>query len=81
LRVYRSRDGGESWSGLAQGLPSDFFGGVYREGLAADSLEPAGIYFGTNNGKIFASADEGEEWSLLADNLPPVYSVATATLS
>jgi photosystem II stability/assembly factor-like uncharacterized protein len=82
LRVYRSRDAGQSWSELEQGLPSgDFFGGVYREGMATDSLAPAGIYFGTNNGKIFASDDEGEGWRLLADNLPPVYSVATAALS
>ncbi len=81
LRVFRSRDGGQSWSALEKGLPSgSFFGGVLREGMAADALDPAGIYFGTNNGKIFASDDEGEKWRLLADNLPPVYSVATATL-
>jgi photosystem II stability/assembly factor-like uncharacterized protein len=81
LRVFRSRDGGQSWSALDHGLPSgDFFGGVLREGMAVDALEPAGIYFGTNNGKIFASDDEGEGWRLLADNLPPVYSVTTATI-
>jgi photosystem II stability/assembly factor-like uncharacterized protein len=81
LRVYRSRDGGDTWQALDKGLPSgDFFGGIYREGLAADSLDPAGIYFGTNNGKIFVSDDEGDGWRLLADNLPPVYSVATAVL-
>jgi hypothetical protein len=63
-------------------LPSDdFYGGVYREGMAADALDPAGIYFGTNNGKVFNSDDEGESWRMLADNLPPVFSVSAAEIS
>jgi len=48
--------------------------------MATDSLDPAGIYFGTNTGKIFSSADEGDTWRLFADNLPPVYSVATGVI-
>jgi photosystem II stability/assembly factor-like uncharacterized protein len=81
LRVFRSRDAGNHWSALSGGLPEgDFFGGVYREGMAADSLAPAGLYFGTNTGKVFSSDDEGETWRLLADNLPPVYSVSAAAL-
>ncbi len=81
LRVFRSRDGGKSWQGLTQGLPQvNAFVGVYREGMAIDPLEPAGIYFGTNTGKIYASNNEGDSWHLLADNLPPVYSIATALL-
>jgi len=81
LRVYRSESGGKKWQALTKGLPrSDAFTGIYREGMATDSLDPAGIYFGANNGKIFASRDDGDSWSLLADNLPPVYSVATAVI-
>lgn len=81
LRVFRSRDAGTTWQALGIGLPQEnFFGGIYREGMAADALDPAGIYFGTNNGKIFSSSDEGDSWSLLADNLPPVYSVAATAL-
>ena len=65
LRVFRSRDGGETWSALEPGFAGgNFFGGIYREGMAADSLDPAGIYFGTNNGKIFPSDDEGETLAL-----------------
>ena len=48
--------------------------------MAMDALDPAGIYFGTNTGKIFNSDDEGDTWRLLADNLPPVYSVSTAII-
>jgi hypothetical protein len=48
--------------------------------MATDRRDPAGIYFGTNTGKIFASRNEGDSWELLADNLPPVFSVATAEI-
>jgi photosystem II stability/assembly factor-like uncharacterized protein len=81
LRVFRSRDGGKSWQALTKGLPQDnAFAGVLREGMAMDSLKPAGIYFGTNTGKIFASDDEGDSWRVLADNLPPLYSISTAVI-
>jgi photosystem II stability/assembly factor-like uncharacterized protein len=79
LQVYRSRDAGDTWEALGKGLPREnFFGGIYREGMASDAGDPAGIYFGTNNGKIFSSRDEGDSWTLLADNMPPVYSISTA---
>ena len=79
LRVFRSRTGGKSWEALSKGLPQEnAFMGIYREGMAIDSLNPAGLYFGTNTGKIFNSDDEGNTWRVLADNLPPVYSVSTA---
>jgi photosystem II stability/assembly factor-like uncharacterized protein len=82
LRVFRSRDSGKTWTALNRGLPDgEFFGGIYREGMASDAQEPAGIYFGTNNGKVFNSDDEGESWRLLADNLPPVFSVATGQIT
>jgi photosystem II stability/assembly factor-like uncharacterized protein len=81
LRVFRSRDGGTTWAALGRGLPEDFYGGIYREGMAADALDPAGIYFGSNTGKVFHSDDEGETWHLLADNLPPVFSVAAAEMA
>ena len=82
LRVFRSRDGGNSWVTLGNGLPAgDFYGGIYREGMAADALDPAGVYFGSNTGKVFHSDDEGESWRLLADDLPPVFSIATAEIA
>lgn len=79
LRVFRSRDKGATWSALTAGLPQEeVYCGVYREGMCVDKLNPAGIYFGTNTGKLYASDDEGESWRLTADNLPPIYSVSAA---
>ena len=37
--------------------------GVLRQAMATDRLEPAGVYFGTSSGSLFASADEGESWT------------------
>ena len=45
--------------------------------MAADRLEPAGVYFGTNTGSLFASGDEGESWSCVAQHLPTILSVET----
>jgi len=79
LRVFRSRNGGKSWRPLNKGLPKEkSFVGIYREGMAMDNRDPAGVYFGTNTGKVFASRDEGDAWYLLADHLPPVCSAAAA---
>lgn len=76
LRVFRTRDGGKNWQPLENGLPpADAFCSVLREGFASDSADPAGIYFGTNTGKLFASRDAGDSWRLVADNLPPISSV------
>jgi photosystem II stability/assembly factor-like uncharacterized protein len=79
LRVYRTRDAGASWQALAHGLPQDgAYETVLRDALAADTFNPAGVYFGTRSGKLFGSKDEGDSWSELLDGLPPVISVKAA---
>ncbi|HEX2034811.1 MAG TPA: sialidase family protein [Chloroflexota bacterium] len=79
--VWRSRDGGDVWTRQDGGLPQGgAFFGVLREGLAVDSLQPAGVYFGTNTGEIFGSSDEGDSWELIAGYLPPVLSVEVTVI-
>ncbi|MEO8381297.1 MAG: exo-alpha-sialidase [Acidobacteriota bacterium] len=79
LRVYRTRDAGGQWQPLGEGLPQhDAFETVLRDSLSVDSLDSAGVYFGTRSGKLFASADEGESWRTVADGLPPIVAVKTA---
>jgi hypothetical protein len=81
LRVYRTEDAGASWKPLAKGLPQKgAYETVLRDAMAADSLDPAGIYFGTRNGKLFGSADEGKSWQEMADGLPSVLCVKAAVV-
>ncbi|MBI1220260.1 MAG: exo-alpha-sialidase [Rhodobacteraceae bacterium] len=74
--VWRSRNGGESWEAMRDGLPgqSCFFT-VLRQAMATDRATPAGVYFGTNSGSVFASTDEGDHWEEIARHLPTVLSV------
>jgi hypothetical protein len=81
LRVFRTRDAGSTWEPLTEGLPqNDAFMGVYRDGLCCDRLDPAGVYFGTNTGQLYASANGGDSWTLITRNLPPITSVAAASI-
>jgi photosystem II stability/assembly factor-like uncharacterized protein len=77
--VWRTRDAGSTWQRLERGLPQEGAHlGVLREGLAIDSLDVPGLYFGTSTGQVFASADEGETWTELASYLPAIASVEVA---
>ena len=74
--VWRSRDGGQNWQALREGLPQkNCFFTVLRQAMAGDSGAPAGIYFGTNSGSVFASLDEGDSWTEIARHLPTILSV------
>jgi photosystem II stability/assembly factor-like uncharacterized protein len=74
--VWKSTDGGASWTAKRKGLPQEScFFTVLRQGMATDRSAPAGVYFGTNSGSVFASRDEGESWEEVARHLPTVLSV------
>ena len=80
--VWRTRDGGASWQDLRSGLPQEnVFFGVLRQAMATDRLEPAGVYFGTNSGALYASADEGDSWRCIAQHLPMITSVETLVVA
>ncbi len=74
--VWRSRDGGQTWQAMRDGLPQNgCFFTVLRQAMAGDAREPAGVYFGTNSGSVFGSLDEGKSWAELARHLPTILSV------
>lgn len=74
--VWKSTDGGQSWTDKRAGLPGqNCYFTVLRQAMATDAATPAGVYFGTNTGSIFASLDEGESWDEIARHLPTVLSV------
>jgi photosystem II stability/assembly factor-like uncharacterized protein len=79
--VWRTRDRGENWQALREGLPQEnAFFGVLRQAMATDRLDPAGVYFGTSGGALYASADEGESWICAAQHLPAILSVETLAI-
>jgi hypothetical protein len=81
-KVWRTRDAGASWEPLGNGLPQrDAYFSVLRDAFTSDSFEPAGLYFGTRGGQLFASADEGESWRSIADWLPAVLCVKAAVVA
>ncbi|MCL5055775.1 MAG: glycoside hydrolase [Firmicutes bacterium] len=81
LAVYKTQDGGKSWSKSSQGLPFPAYVKVLREGLCIDEKNPHVLYFGTAGGSLFASRDEGDTWSQIFGYLPKIYSVKAFSLS
>ncbi|MDI7861200.1 exo-alpha-sialidase [Rhizobiaceae bacterium n13] len=79
--VWRTRDAGKTWDDLREGLPQkNAYFGVLRQAMATDTLDKAGVYFGTSSGELYGSADEGDSWNCIATHLPPVYSVETMVI-
>ena len=80
--VYATRNGGKSWQRLDAGLPKEQgWWTVKRQAMAADALDPVGLYFGTTSGELWMSRDEGGQWTRLAQHLPEIYSVEAAELA
>lgn len=81
LRVYRTRNAGASWEPMTHGLPQKgAYKTVLRDAMVADSVDPAGIYFGTRSGELFASPDEGKNWKLILNGLPSIVCVKAVIL-
>lgn len=77
--VFVTTNGGKSWRRLAKGFPErDAWWTVKRQCFAADPLKPAGLYFGTMSGQVWASRSEGGRWDPIAEHLPAVQSVEVA---
>ncbi len=82
LIVYRSKVGGNEWEPMTNGLPQqDCYVNILRDAMAVDSLDSAGIYFGTTGGQVYCSADSGDSWEPIVRDLPAVLSVEVQTLS
>lgn len=59
--MYRSEDGGATWSAANTGLTASAF-----RCIAPDPLDPGAILAGTEPGRIYRSADGGRTWRELA---------------
>jgi photosystem II stability/assembly factor-like uncharacterized protein len=79
LRVFETRDAGESWSGRTSGLPQeDAYLTILRQAFGRDERDPMGLWFGATSGDVYGSADAGRTWRLVASDLAPVLSVRAA---
>src|SRR5438067_1578562 len=65
--IYRSKDGGDNWSRLTDGLPK---GPLGRIGLAAAPANPHHIYalVEAKRGVLWDSVDLGDHWRQVSDN-------------
>jgi photosystem II stability/assembly factor-like uncharacterized protein len=73
LFVARTRDSGQSWQQLREGLPQEnAFDVVYRHALSSRGERLA---FGSTTGNLYVSENGGDSWWTVANNLPPIYSV------
>lgn len=78
LVVTRTRDGGDHFDVLHQGLPEGpAYDLVYRHAL---DVAPDGdrLAFGSTTGALWVSEDQGDSWQTVSAHLPPVRSVRFA---
>jgi hypothetical protein len=80
VRVYETRDAGESWKERGDGLPqSDAYLTILRQAFGAiGEGEAMELYFGATSGTVFGSGDAGTSWFTAAERLAPVTSVRAA---
>jgi photosystem II stability/assembly factor-like uncharacterized protein len=77
--AYVTRDAGESWTRCDHGLPETGWFTVKRQAMTVDDRDPAGVYFGTTSGEVWASSDEGGSWAPIMQHLPEIYAVEHAS--
>ncbi|MBD3672400.1 MAG: exo-alpha-sialidase [Planctomycetaceae bacterium] len=73
LVVTRTRDGGETFESLSDGLPQEHaYDIAYRHTLSVDDSGDV-LIFGTTTGNLFVSENGGDSWDCLSTTLPPIY--------
>jgi photosystem II stability/assembly factor-like uncharacterized protein len=66
--LFKSTDGGNTWSQLTKGLPSSDDGGLGRIGVAVAPSQPHRVYATVEAKKgagVYRSEDSGESWNLV----------------
>ena len=75
LVVTRTRDGGETFDILSQGLPGKHaYDVVYRHAFTIDDTGTR-LAAGSTTGGLWVSEDQGDSWACVSHTLPPVYAV------
>lgn len=63
--IYRTRDGGKSWSHITAGIPDGAIINVVRE-----DPKRRGLLFAGGEQTVYVSFDDGDHWQSLRNNLP-----------
>jgi uncharacterized protein (TIGR03437 family) len=72
--VFKTTDGGGSWTAANAGLPASST--IFS--IAVDPANTTTVYAGTSDGRVFKSLDGGGSWNGLNANLPNVWIQALA---
>ena len=76
LVVTRTRDGGETFETLGDGLPNKHaYDLVYRHALAINAAGDQ-LAFGSTTGSLWTSYGQGKHWTLANAHLPPINCVS-----
>ena len=76
--VTRTRDGGQSFDVLTEGLPQEHaYDLVFRHALDVDESGDR-LAFGSTTGAVWITEDQGDLWSALGVHLPPVHAIRFA---
>ena len=67
--IYRTRDYGQTWTEIVNGLPTDEAGGSFTRVVRADTKRKGLLFAGTESG-LHVSFDDGDHWQPLMQNLP-----------
>lgn len=74
--VLRTRDGGESFDELTNGLPQEnAYDLVLRHAMEV-SADGNYLAMGSSTGSLWISVDQGDSWKTAFANFPPIYSVS-----
>jgi photosystem II stability/assembly factor-like uncharacterized protein len=63
--IYRTRDGGKTWTPITTGIPD---GGVIN--VVREDPKRRGLLFAGSEQTVYASFDDGDHWQSLRNNLP-----------
>ena len=67
--IWRTTDGGKTWTSITSGLPRDQRTGSWVNILRADPRQPGLLFAGTETA-VFVSFDNGGHWQSLQQNMP-----------
>ncbi len=67
--IWRTTDGGKTWTKIVNGLPRDQRTGSWVNTLRADPKQPGLLFAGTET-SVYVSFDNGDHWQSLRQNLP-----------